>query len=78
MNKMDDCYFYIMVIIAISVAIFLIRLLYVLYLTGKPRRLKSLQLLSTLIVLGSGNEKVRDIYINVHMIKKKVFDFYFF
>lgn len=54
MNKMDDCYFYIMVIIAISVAFFLIRLLYVLYLTGKPRRLKSLQLLSTLIVLGSG------------------------
>ncbi|ESR62879.1 hypothetical protein CICLE_v10016572mg [Citrus x clementina] len=54
MNKMDDCYFYIMAIIATSVAIFLIRLLHVLYLTGKSRRLKSPQPLSTLIVLGSG------------------------
>ncbi|KAK9224037.1 hypothetical protein WN944_012486 [Citrus x changshan-huyou] len=51
---MDDFYFYIMTIIATSVAIFLIRLLHVLYLTGKSRRLKSPQPLSTLIVLGSG------------------------
>ncbi|KAL9452252.1 hypothetical protein AB3S75_008108 [Citrus x aurantiifolia] len=54
MNKMDDCYFYIMAIIATGVAIFLFRLLRVLYLTGKLRRLKPPQPFSTLIVLGSG------------------------
>ncbi|KAJ4703803.1 UDP-N-acetylglucosamine transferase subunit ALG14 [Melia azedarach] len=53
MKEMDDCCFFAIAFIAITVAIIIIRLLHVLYLTGKPRRIKSPQL-SALIVLGSG------------------------
>ncbi|XP_031257273.1 UDP-N-acetylglucosamine transferase subunit ALG14 isoform X1 [Pistacia vera] len=54
MEKLNDCCWSIMAFVAISFTIFTIRLLYVLYLTGKPSRTKSSQPLSTLVVLGSG------------------------
>ncbi|KAK0573011.1 hypothetical protein LWI29_007529 [Acer saccharum] len=50
MEQINQSCFYLMSFIAIIA----IRALYVLYLTGKPRRNKSPQPLSTLIVLGSG------------------------
>lgn len=55
MGKLNDFYWSIMMFVVISVTIFTIRLLYVLYLTGKPSRTKSSQQpLSTLVILGSG------------------------
>ncbi|KAK1557933.1 hypothetical protein Q3G72_034420 [Acer saccharum] len=50
MEQIDQSCFYLMSFLAIIA----IRALYVLYLTGKPRRNKSPQPLSTLVVLGSG------------------------
>ncbi|KAH7568612.1 hypothetical protein ACOSP7_011628 [Xanthoceras sorbifolium] len=54
MEQINQTCFYLMALLTISVAIIVIRALYVLYLTGKPHRTKSPQPLSTLIVLGSG------------------------
>lgn len=54
MEKVDDCCFSIMALITVCVAIIIIRVLHILYMTGKPHRIKPQQPLSTLIVLGSG------------------------